>query len=757
MRSLPLGRISAKPPLGTPHLAILLLLLAAFFMRTYQLDSQSLRGDEAATVLYSALPITELWELSRVTDPHPPLYYLMLHPWQGLVGESAWAMRFAGVTASIVAVPVLYALARCTLGSTYASLLAAALLAVNPLQIWLAQDIRSYPFFTLLGLLSSWALWQALHSRQKSVVSSQTNTPHASRFSAQPPLGTLHASPSTPWLLYILLTLACFYIHYYTAFLIAFQGLFVLLNIHKFWAQKWPWVVSQVVIGLLLIPGLQLAYNFAGEAAGGIDTIPTPAILRLAFTALLTGFTIDDTWGLWVSLLLTPIWMIGLMALLRHDFTSGSFWTLFFALPVLGVIALSIGRPFFKERFLVQAQPAFELLVAVGFLTLWRLGDSASQRVSEWRMANPEPKAPYGQGGKASGEWKTPIESSVTSAQPLLGTHQSEAPPWDAPRLPLHASVRSLPLGRFTLHASRFLASLLLILLFYTNIHTLDNYLTDPAYAKAPPWQLYHDYVSDNARPGDVMLTNFPEAAVSYYSPNQLPFYVVPVERDRSVDFRLEQTEQIAGAYQRIWFLPLLRQGFDEQGDVLNWLDRHADRVNQVFFPIYNLNLYLSPPTIDALLVSQPVTFAHGPRLRGYQVFDKEGDSRLAPITEESEPYLLMLEPEDKFTLSLYWLSNDPTDIPYTVFVHLIAADGFNRASQDNPPVWDSYPTTTWQPGEKITDKYTLTIPPGTPPGDHRLHVGWYNSATQERVPILDGNGQPTSEFVILNVIIRVE
>ncbi len=75
---------------------LLLLLLLAFFLRIYQLDTQALRGDEAATVLYSALPITDLWELSRITDPHPPLYYLMLHPWQLLSGEGAWAMRFAG-------------------------------------------------------------------------------------------------------------------------------------------------------------------------------------------------------------------------------------------------------------------------------------------------------------------------------------------------------------------------------------------------------------------------------------------------------------------------------------------------------------------------------------------------------------------------------------------------------------------------------------------------------------------------------------
>ncbi|MCL4297803.1 MAG: glycosyltransferase family 39 protein [Anaerolineae bacterium] len=684
---------------GLAQRASLLILLLAFFLRVYQLDSQSLRGDEAATVLYSALPVSDLWELSRVTDPHPPLYYLMLHPWQRWVGESAWAMRFAGVAASTLAVAALYALACRTLRTAAAPLLAAVLLAVNPLQIWLAQDIRSYPFFTLLGLLSSWALWRALHSSQKSVTSSQ--------------MYMFHAPRSTPWLIYLLLTLACFYIHYYTAFLITFQGLFVLCNRRRFWAQKWPWLASQVTLALLMLPGLQLAYNFVGEAAGGIDKIATPALLRLAFTSLLTGFTLAGTWGLWASLLLAPLWLIGIVVLLRRDFVSGSFWLLFFAVPVLGVIALSIDRPFFKERFLIQAQPAFELLLAVGFLSLWR--------ISNRRIANSEP---------AGQVWRVATISSRNTQ---------------------HAT-------RNTLHVSRLLASLLLAFLLWVNFLALANYFANPAYAKAPPWQLYHDYVSGHARPGDVMLTNFPEAAVSYYSPNELPFYVIPAERDQPAASRLAQTGQIASAYQRIWFLPLLRQGFDEQGDVLNWLDRHADRVHQIFFPDYNLNLYLGPPAIDASLIGQPVAFAHGPRLRGFQIFDKDGDPRLtAPSTGEEEAYLLTLEPEDSFTLSLYWLSAGPSDASYTVFVHLIAADGFNRTGQDNLPVWGSYPTTLWQPGEKITDKYTLTVPAGAPPGDHRLRVGWYNSTTQERVPVLANQGQSSGDFTTLNVIIRVK
>ena len=661
----------------------LLIVLLAFFLRTYRLDDQSLRGDEAATVLYAALPISDLWELSRVTDPHPPFYYLLLHPWQWLIGEMAWVMRFAGVTASVLAVAMLYALSRRTLPATDLCLLAAALLTVNPLQIWQAQDIRSYPFFTLFGLLSSWALWSALNPPRPPAIDYQPDNKNR-------PRSTLYILRPAPYFFsYILFTVISFYTHYYTVFLIVFQGLFVLINYRVFWPKRWSWLISQFVIGLLILPGLQLASNFIGQAAGGIDTIPTAEILRRAATALLTGFTLDQTPSLWAVFLLTPIALVGLIVLLRRDVVTGLFWGLFFAIPVAGVIALSIDRPFFKERFLIQAQPAFELLLAAGFTALWRL-------------TIPRPS--------------------------------------------------SLAASTFRLLPSAFFLTLLAF-----NFLTLINYFTQPTYAKAPPWRLFHNYVSDHAQAGDVMFTNFPEAAVSYYSPNELPFYVAPVERDRSVAFRLEETEKIAGAYDRIWFLPLLRQGFDEEGEVLQWLDRHADRVDQIFFPVYNINLYLTPPTVETLMIRHAAVFAHGVRLRGYQIFDEQGQSRLTPLNEGEATFLLTLKPKQDFTLSLYWQAAGPTDVSYTVFTQLIAADGFNRTGQDNLPVWGSYPTTTWREDESITDKYTLSLPEGTPAGDHRLHLGWYHSDTGERVPLLDEAGQPVADQVVLGLIVRVE
>jgi hypothetical protein len=498
------------------------------------------------------------------------------------------------------------------------------------------------------------------------------------------------------WLLYVATTVACLYIHYYAVFLILFQGLFVLLNARQFWPHKWAWLASQLVILLLITPALQLAYNFVGQAAGGIARLSTPEILRLAAIALITGITVDDVWGLWISLLLAPIWLTGLASLLRRDYTAGTFWGLFFAVPVLGVIVLSIDRPFFKERFLIQAQPAFELLLAAGFLAVW---------------------------GLARGQYSRNWQRS-----------------W-----------------RISFNAFRLAAVLLLAFLLVVNFLALSNYFANPAYAKAPPWHLFRSFIDRRGGPNDVMLTNFPEAAVSYYSPDGLPFYVVPVERDRSAAYRLEQTEQIANAYERIWFLPLLRQGFDEEGDVLNWLDRHAERVNQVFFPVYNLNLYLGPTTIEAILVEQAATFANGVRLRGFQIFDEHGRSRLEHTGGAESGYRLTVEPEDEFTVSLYWLAEGPTNVPYTVFVHLVATDGFNRVGQDNQPVWGTYPTTDWATGEKVTDKFTLRIPPGTPAGEHQLRIGWYRSDTLERVSLVDKQGRPVGDHLILDATILVE
>lgn len=103
--------------------------------------------------------------------------------------------------------------------------------------------------------------------------------------------------------------------------------------------------------------------------------------------------------------------------------------------------------------------------------------------------------------------------------------------------------------------------------------------------------------------------------------------------------------------------------------------------------------------------------------------------------------------------LTLYWEALAHMGYDYTVFVHVVDAGGRQVAQQDSQPWWDvSIPTTTWQPGEKLRDRHTFTLPADLPPGRYRLRVGAYYWQTLERLPVLE-NGLPVNNFVDLGPI----
>jgi len=73
---------------------LVLLVLLAFALRLYRLDFQSLRGDEALSVLYSARGFASILDITKQTSRHPPLHYSLLNLWMLLVGKSEFSVRF---------------------------------------------------------------------------------------------------------------------------------------------------------------------------------------------------------------------------------------------------------------------------------------------------------------------------------------------------------------------------------------------------------------------------------------------------------------------------------------------------------------------------------------------------------------------------------------------------------------------------------------------------------------------------------------
>jgi len=114
------------------------------------LDSQSLWADEGLTEWISQFSPREIWRILQ-TDTQPPLYYILLHYWITLFGNSEVSLRALSAFFSTLSLPLFYLVARKILSNRTAVALATMLYSVSFFQIWYAKEARCY---ALLGFLS---------------------------------------------------------------------------------------------------------------------------------------------------------------------------------------------------------------------------------------------------------------------------------------------------------------------------------------------------------------------------------------------------------------------------------------------------------------------------------------------------------------------------------------------------------------------------------------------------------------------------
>jgi len=96
-------------------------------------------------------------------------------------------------------------------------------------------------------------------------------------------------------------------------------------------------------------------------------------------------------------------------------------------------------------------------------------------------------------------------------------------------------------------------------------------------------------------------------------------------------------------------------------------------------------------------------------------------------------------EPGDVLSLTLLWQSGGATARPYTVFAHIVDANGDLVTQQDNWPVRGQWPSTCWADGEEITDPLDIHLPEEMVPGAYQLLIGLYDANDGRRLPTLDG------------------
>jgi hypothetical protein len=105
--------------------------------------------------------------------------------------------------------------------------------------------------------------------------------------------------------------------------------------------------------------------------------------------------------------------------------------------------------------------------------------------------------------------------------------------------------------------------------------------------------------------------------------------------------------------------------------------------------------------------------------------------------------------PGARLNLQLWWRVRIPTDVDYTVFVHLLDSAGNIVAQVDGAPVDGRYPTSAWEVGETIVDARSLELPADLPAGEYQLILGLYNPVDGSRLPLAASEAQG-ADFVHL-------
>ena len=261
--------------------------------------------------------------------------------------------------------------------------------------------------------------------------------------------------------------------------------------------------------------------------------------------------------------------------------------------------------------------------------------------------------------------------------------------------------------------------------------YSLNNYFHVPAFAKSPDWHGFMQQLFIDAKPGDLLLQNYPDPALPYYLQNRMPRVLLPRSSSATAAEVDADLNRLTNKYTRIWFQPAPHAEWDTEGLVATWLERHARLMNTYAFRGVQLDSYL--PIAEALHQAEPIDaiFSNHIRLLAYDT-----DATTAH-SGHSLP------------LTLYWQVLEPVERDTTVFVHLYDASGNLQSQQDNQPVHGTYPFSQWRVGETVVDSYILQIPPDARGGMYSLAVGMYDSQSQVRLLITSQTTLPSDRLML--------
>ncbi len=331
------------------HPWLLLIILIGFALRLYGLGAQSLWYDETVSAYLASQSVPDL-VAHTARDIHPPGYYLILHYWRSLIGDSEFALAYFSLVFGVLLIALTYKLSRLLTHQATVGVWAALLVAISPYNLWYSQEVRMYTFGAFLGGAVLWATWRV---QEKSTV-----------------------RPLLYWAGYILIAAIGMYVLYYFAFLLITLNLFFIIR------ALWPnpnWITVRNLIfanglaALLYTPWIPIAWRQATNppVPPWRSAISLWDVLLESWSALSFGQSVEPT-TIWPLLLLTTTLFI--LGLGYTQYKKQTDTTLLLALYTLGPFYLiqlfSLITPLYHVRYIFTYSPLFYIALACGLAWL---------------------------------------------------------------------------------------------------------------------------------------------------------------------------------------------------------------------------------------------------------------------------------------------------------------------------------------------------------------------------------------------------
>jgi hypothetical protein len=394
-----------------PWLVILITLIGGG-LRVLLLNSKGMWLEETFSVWLANHSVADMLQWIVKVDQHPPLYYLLLHYWIALNGDTPYYVRLLSALFGAGTIPMIYLIGK-RMSGVVMGLAAAVILALSPFNIRFAQETRMYTLLTFNAAVAIYALVRLLtDSRSVRPIGSQFREYlHAWRTSgpAEPDTGgdfsyrdrTLDQNgwrawifghrwlpirtieTDLAWVAFIVFSAATMLSHNAAVLFPLAANIFVpgLMLFHRpkksgsppaFQAPSfWNWVKAQIGIFLLWSPWVFAFVKQASRASQGLwlPEAGWDTVVR-AFTSFLNESTLgqpSQVQMMWI--LYALVLCLGLLHC-RREISRFLFLAALFAIPFLGELIVSIRRPVFSDRTLIWTTIPLFLVLAAGIAQL---------------------------------------------------------------------------------------------------------------------------------------------------------------------------------------------------------------------------------------------------------------------------------------------------------------------------------------------------------------------------------------------------